>query len=500
MSDRYLGMFRPFTSAIGQVSSLLGRTSPVTVGPVDSHPLDRERATGRRGTWRARAWLTLASMFAVVSPAAGQARPLWLVSIGDPSGDPSNLDDARAGQDAALTTLLDAGLDVTLPERASERFESMISRPPSDISQRQIDDWAALSTSAIRNVARGDYDQARADLEQTLGVAASAVEELSREANRARQVLDTCLLMVRTYVETREFDRAELQARSCRSLSPRTEPTTTRHPPEALAVLARIDAEIAAGPRGRLVVRSEPAGCTVRINGMPIGDTPLQGEGLSPGHYRLQVECASDHRGRVRTIEVRAGETTTIELDLAFDRAVDARPFLHVRARDGATAHARRLTRLADVDVVLLERSTAGNWMARVVREGQETDFVPLDALPSLLRAPAAVVSASSGPDLREGPPSTRPRWPGAVLLGLGAAGAVATVAGTLAQLGCGETFDSGRCRVDRELAPIPFVAWLGLSAVTALGGVLYLTLGRSSRAETTLSLGPANLRLRHVF
>ncbi|MBX3252024.1 MAG: PEGA domain-containing protein [Myxococcales bacterium] len=382
--------------------------------------------------------LTLCASRALAQPAAiaqpaSLAQPVWVVA---------ETPDAEATAPLLERTeraLRDAGLTVVANERAREAFEATLSRPPQELSQRQIDEWAARSTSAVRNLARADYDAARVDLEQTQRLAVSAVEELNREATRARQVLDNCLFFVRAFVETEDFDRAETQTRECRMLVPRIEPSTFRHTPEVRDVLARVDGEIARGPRGSLRVESAPPGCAVRLNGMPSGSTPFVLDDVAPGSYRVQVECGADERGRVHPVEVRGGETTSVTIDAAFDQAFLSRPYVHLRAGGRNLDHARRLARIMNVTVVVLEPARpfdgavsddASDWRARVVRPGEASEPLTLGpALVASLRgAPAPVETLRD-----EGPrPQRRRAWQLGVGFGAAALGVGAYVGGAL--------------------------------------------------------------------
>ncbi|KPK50507.1 MAG: hypothetical protein AMJ63_14500 [Myxococcales bacterium SG8_38_1] len=163
------------------------------------------------------------------------------------------------------------GKEVWRADRASERFEAVGSAPAPEVSQSDIDRWVERSRAAVRHLARADYKAARRELKAAQRLADRAAEELNREAARAQQVLDTCLFMVRAYVETKNSVEARRQARECRQLVPRVEPSAFRHTPEVRAVLAQVDAEIASEAPGTLEVTSTPPDCLVRINGVELG-------------------------------------------------------------------------------------------------------------------------------------------------------------------------------------------------------------------------------------
>ena len=131
------------------------------------------------------------------------------------------------------------GQSVWRADRASERFEVVGSAPAPQISQSDIDLWVERSRAAVRYLARADYKAARRELKAAQRLADRAAAELNREAARAQQVLDTCLFMVRAYVETKNPAEARRQARECRRLVPRVEPSAFRHTPEVRDLLGR---------------------------------------------------------------------------------------------------------------------------------------------------------------------------------------------------------------------------------------------------------------------
>ncbi len=239
-----------------------------------------------------------------------------------------------------------------VPDAANLRavFESRVSSPAVSLSASDIERWVARSQSAVRHLARADYDRARVELLEAHALANRAAEELNREAERARQVLDTCLYMVRAYVETRDEENAIQQARACRQLVPGAEPSPYRHTPEVREIMARVDRAIATEAPGELVVTSSPSACAVRLNGIPFGTTPFRMEDLAAGEYRLQVECDAVERGRIHRIRVGAGSASA-HVDGGLDRAVRSRPGLGLaydsaeQARAQAGVHALAILR-----------------------------------------------------------------------------------------------------------------------------------------------------------
>ena len=156
---------------------------------------------------------------------------------------PASLDALHAVSEALRQELALRGESVWGANRAAERFEATGSAPAPEVSQSDIDRWVERSRAAVKYLARADYKAARRELKAAQALADRAAEELNREAARAQQVLDTCLFMVRAYLETQDPADARRQARECRHLVPRVEPSAFRHTPEVRDLLAEVDTE-----------------------------------------------------------------------------------------------------------------------------------------------------------------------------------------------------------------------------------------------------------------
>ena len=115
-----------------------------------------------------------------------------------------------------------------------------------------------------------------------------------REAARAQQLLDTCLFMVRAYVETKNDAEARRQARECRHLVPRVEPSAFRHTPEVRELLAEVDQQMASEAPGQLEVQSMRPDRLCASTASTSDARPVVGIELPTGMYRVQVEV----RGR----------------------------------------------------------------------------------------------------------------------------------------------------------------------------------------------------------
>ena len=288
----------------------------------------------------------------VVPRAQAQQTDRWLVL-------PSTVGPSSAWAEPTATRILEEldrnGVSAWPLAEAAQQFEEAGSAPAAEVSKTDIEKWVGQSSKAIRNLAEGDYAKALDQLQEAQALSRAAAEELNREHERAQRMLDTCLYMVRVLLDTGVASRARSLAQECRQLVPRVEPTQYMHPPEVLQVLKEVDDSRAGKPR-RLNVDSDPSGCAVRVNGVLLGETPLELKDLFPGEYRVQVECRSGRRGRVHTADVTTA-STRVDVDVRFDRTVSTRPILHLRYGSASEAAEYQVDDAAEVGRAVPERA-----------------------------------------------------------------------------------------------------------------------------------------------
>jgi len=286
------------------------------------------------------------------SRSAEERRWLLVPALGGGSeSGAQSVEELHTAAEALRQELVVRGQSVWRADRSSERFEVVGSAPAPQISQSDIDLWVERSRAAVRYLARADYKAARRELRAAQRLADRAAAELNREAARAQQVLDTCLFMVRAYVETKNPAEARRQARECRRLVPRVEPSAFRHTPEVRDLLAQVDEEMASEAPGTLEVQSTASDCLVRINGVEFGRTPLSDIELPVGAYRMQVECEEEHRGRIHRVGIQSGENV-FAIDAALERAVRTRPVLYLEY-DTPAAWGKRMDHASQVAAIL---------------------------------------------------------------------------------------------------------------------------------------------------
>ena len=91
---------------------------------------------------------------------------------------------------------------------------------------------------------------------------------------------------------------------------PRAEIAPAAPTPLPVPLAAASDAAAATGSTGRLIVRSEPSGAQVEIDGRAAGATPLTIEALAPGDHRVLLKRGTTEIRQ--TVHVEAGATVSI--------------------------------------------------------------------------------------------------------------------------------------------------------------------------------------------
>lgn len=254
----------------------------------------------------------------VASLAVAQPGSQWLVvpALVADGGDVSPLSRRTA---EVLEARLPSGQLTIIPARqARARFEQRGSSAPMLATHSDLDALARDAQQALYHVASGLPTRARQDVERALARAGNVIESLNRETRAAQHLLDACLYLVRAQLEGGQREEAREQALQCRRLVPDIEPDGTMHPPDVIGVLAEAEAHLRQREPGSLRVESTPAGCAVFVNGRMLGTSPLELPDLSPGEYRVQVECREGQPGRVHRTVMAAGRVVK-RIDTGFD-------------------------------------------------------------------------------------------------------------------------------------------------------------------------------------
>lgn len=292
------------------------------------------------------AWSALALAWsALAEPAAaqpdGDGRWLVLPSVVATHGDPKH--PARAAARALTEELRGHGTRAFRTEDAKSLYEQHGSTPPMTASAADIDELAKDAQRALYHVASGLPQRAKKDVERALERARRALESLNRETRAAQHLLDACLYLVRAHLQHGARAEARSQALECRRLVPDIAPEPTVHPPDVIGVLAEAQAQLRSHEPAALRIESEPTGCAAYVNGRNLGPTPKELSQLSPGEYRLQVECEPGVMGRVHRISL-VSSRVIVKVDTRYDRAIETLfdLSLHYASREQEKKHAGR--------------------------------------------------------------------------------------------------------------------------------------------------------------
>ena len=335
---------------------------------------------------------TLCCWGLLIGIANAETNSRWLIV---PSSSDASADWMESATGRARGALVQQGQDVWALDKAAAKFEELVSSPPVVLSKRERQRWRATSDGAVEDLAEGNHKQALTKLNAAQSLSRKAIEDLNRDPEQARRVFDTCLYVVRAVLATESESRARSVARECRQLVPRAEPSPYMHPPAVTGLLGQIDAS-QARQTGALRLESSPSGCSARLNGVLLGETPVSIGKLFPGQYRVQIECDPSERGRVHLVAVGAGQTER-RVDSRFDDVVESRPSLHLRYTDASdepehrVADALRIAKALEAgNLVLLSMPTADTMqLERIERAARE---------PMRLVAIARVSVGSGGP------------------------------------------------------------------------------------------------------
>jgi PEGA domain len=242
---------------------------------------------------------------------------------------------------------------------ARDRFTAR-SRPPQTASDTDLDVLARAAHDAVEHVAFGRTAAAQKSVREVITRAERTLESLNRETSTARHILDACLSLVRSALQTGKRGLALEQATRCRRLVPDLMPSEDAHPADVVGVLMEADNLLRRMRIGHLTVTSAPeTGCSVYLNGRHLGTTPFLLERAAAGDYRVQVEC-NRTLARVHLLQL-GDQPTTLLVDTQFDRAVASDPRLLLRyqdqrdAEEQAVSHAAQLGReIGATDVILV--------------------------------------------------------------------------------------------------------------------------------------------------
>jgi hypothetical protein len=208
-----------------------------------------------------------------------------------------------------------------LPNASAARsFENQHSSEPVQLGSDEIKRHAKSIAQASRHLALGELPDAQRAMESVNALSASARDYLNRDTTRARKIFDNCLMAAYLWERADQHQPALKQMLECSRGFPGFRPEGRAYPGEMRRLFEEATLQLSRlQPTSLRVTSTGRNGCTVRLNGMDVGRSPVQLTEVRAGATRLQLECESGVVGRIHTLELKPGEN-----ELAIDPGLDA--------------------------------------------------------------------------------------------------------------------------------------------------------------------------------
>ncbi len=389
---------------------------------------------------------------------------------------------------APLSLCLSAGLAVAAPPVV------VVGMAPDGAEAQALRDGAEVDAAAHRATAEAlaradqaflemDYRAAEADLSQAVNDELSRPE---RPLNVDRAFRATVRLGQVLLASGRKQAAVRLMAQALRSWP--GFPGRASPPPDVGRVIERARRALPAGEGLR--IDSQPSGEPARVNGVPVGTTPLQLDGFVGQGARVCVDGPTGAR-----CATAVGPEVTVVADAAGARARLADAVLRGDAEAGWPALAQFQRSLRATEICLVVRRPSGVTVARADGEGRTLlggDVVPAPAgvsgwqaiggrcRPEAVAGSAARVEAAlwqGGP--HSGGPDTR-QILGWSATGAGVAAAAVGVGFGLSANDAADAYNRTGASADEDRARgqalVADVAYVGAAVLVATGLYLLLT------------------------
>lgn len=228
----------------------------------------------------------------------------------------------------ALENSLRAADAAIMPNAAAGALlETRHSSPPQQLTEGELSRLSRSSNQAARHLALGELADAQRAQQELLALAAPARDAFQREPARARKLFNNCLMAAYLYERAAQHTDALRQMLDCARGFPALRPEGRAYPAELHQLFDQAGSQL--GSVALSVHSADQTGCAVRLNGIPVGKTPLRLPALRGGSVRLQVECDAIP-ARVYSVELHDGENS-FTVDPSFDSALHTHGALGLR-------------------------------------------------------------------------------------------------------------------------------------------------------------------------
>lgn len=328
-------------------------------------------------------------LFALVAPAAAQSsgsRWLFVPALSGPPPSEVSISQLTNPFEIELRSTNQAAISNS---DAAQLFESRHSSEPVKLNTDEMSKLLHSVGLAARHLALGELPQAQQAMEGVYALSGPARDYLNREAARARKIFDTCLMTAYLWERDHKRQQALRQMLECSRNFPGFRPEGRAYPPELRAVFEQAKVQLSQEAATTLLIQSRhSSGCSVRLNGIEVGKSPINFSDVRAGVMRVQLECRPGVEGRIHSIELKPGENR-VEIDPAFDAAVHSHGGLWLQYSSSAVRDARM-----DKDLEQIAKAVGNVRVVGLVVEGGR---YPRVRVRSLTTPPRNVASLSYG-------------------------------------------------------------------------------------------------------
>lgn len=251
------------------------------------------------------------------------------------------------------------GEDALGGEALARRLERLVSRPAG--AETAPGGFRQQVAEGRRLFIEGQYSQSIRLLEKTREALHANPALVATDQGLRDSLYQALLYLAHAHLRLKQTDQARRQITAVLRGFPKRPLSTARYGPELVSLYQQVRRDMSRLPRGRLVIKSQPAGSMVFLNERYVGMSPITVQDLYPGSYRVYLQ-RPDQRGRVHLVQL-FGKDRDLSLDMRLDKVLDTKGRVSLVYADEAgrkaqqIAHASTLARRMNAArVILLEQ------------------------------------------------------------------------------------------------------------------------------------------------